>query len=371
MRVAITNPFNWPYVRRGNERLLAGMVKYLTRRGYDVVTVTGKPGPSATRRVDGHTSVELRQLAFRGMRRVRIHEEHLFALQCARYFRKLDADVVHSLFYADAFVANQFRRRGGYRTVCLVPGMPQPSFFARVPPFRAMLASAIRNADRCVVVSEAMRQIVREHYGVEGILLAPPIDLEDFPLREQRHDGPPTLVFVASCDDPRKGFATLVKAFVRLKQEIADLRLLLSGDLSDNLRRQQIDSLAPDVRASIELHYLDPNVQDLYRRAHLLVLPSMWEAYGMVVVEAWASGIPVVVTDHGGLRDLARDCPVAVTFNPQTDALWTDNVEGLVEAIRRGLALSQKPGVHLRCRQEARKRCWDVVGVEYEKLYVF
>ncbi len=67
-----------------------------------------------------------------------------------------------------------------------------------------------------------------------------------------------------------------------------------------------------------------------------MCLPSMWEAFGMVVLESWASGTPVVVTRHGAFPELIADNPhLGVMFDPKTDGFETTNSEGLAEACSR------------------------------------
>jgi glycosyltransferase involved in cell wall biosynthesis len=72
------------------------------------------------------------------------------------------------------------------------------------------------------------------------------------------------------------------------------------------------------------------DLDDAYAAADLLVLPSLGETYGMVVAEALARGLPVVVSDVGGVREAVGD-PGAGLFVPPGDPV------ALTQALRRWL----------------------------------
>jgi len=126
-----------------------------------------------------------------------------------------------------------------------------------------------------------------------------PVDLERFaPLPDAewaQHLARPELVFVGRADDPRKNVALLLDAFGRLRSRLPQVRLSLIG------RR-------PAVRLpeGVDIVGEVPSVAERVRRAALFVLPSLQEGFGLVVAEALAAGVPVVVTPSGGPEDLVR-----------------------------------------------------------------
>ena len=99
-----------------------------------------------------------------------------------------------------------------------------------------------------------------------------------------------------------------------------------------------------------------------------MALPSMWEPSGTVVLEALASGTPVVVTNHAGLPEFMNDS-IGVLFEPMTNGEETLNFEGLAEALFRGLALSRCAGIRQRCRAHAADFSWEVLGPKIERVY--
>ncbi len=370
MRIALTHPSCWPYVRRGAERFVDELACYLTRRGHDVITISAKPGAGVVERTPNGRRILHRQLWIPPMSRVRITPSHTFPLGLARTLMSLNVDVVQSLAYFDACTANLLRRIKGFRTVYQVIGPPVPYWFPRIPPDRFALRRAILDSNGCMAHSEFTRRIIHESYGVDAKVIPVPIDLGTFSPKTDTGPDPPIIVSMASFDDRRKGLRVLVDAFRIVRDRVPGAVLKLSGHLSPALREKVIDPLPDAVREGVEVLGVGQlgDLPRLYREASLTVLPSMWEVYGMTIVESWASGTPVVVTDHGGPSELVDDPALGCVFDPQTDGHETRNAEGLADAIAKALPLADDPATATRCRAKAERFEWDRVGPEYEKL---
>jgi phosphatidylinositol alpha-mannosyltransferase len=371
MKIVLTHPFCWPYVRRGAERFISELARYLTGKGHEVVTVSTKPGRGQEELTDGGRRILHRQIWTPAMASLRVQPAHMFFFSSLRSLVDLPADVVHSLYFVDSSASILTRTWKKHRTVFQITGPPIPYFFPRLPPDRWLLRQAVLRANRVVVHSEFARQIVKEHYGREPEVIPVPVDVAAFPLGCGSEGGPPTILSVASFDDPRKGLRVLVEAFEYVKRDYPDARLRLSGELSPEVRDRVLNGLPATVRAGVE-HLGVGRLEDvsrLYREASITVLPSMWEAYGMVVLESWASGTPVVVTDHGGLSELVRGSGLGVVFDPETKNMETRNARGLAEAIVQGLELSRKSESRVNCRKAAERFSWGVLGPAYERLY--
>jgi glycosyltransferase involved in cell wall biosynthesis len=371
MRIALTHPFCWPHVRRGSERNMEGLGRYLRRRGHEVVTFSTHPDGAVVETGPAGTRILARTVDRWWLRTTRLQPTHLFFFAAARSVLRARVDVVHSLFYVDGAAANLARRFNSYRTVLQLNGAPIPeAHYRRFPPERWLLRQAILRADRGVTCSRFTRDLIADRYGVDYSVVPTPVELADFDPGDGPADGRPTLLAVADFDVPRKGLRVLLRAFEALKREEPAARLRLSGRLSAASRARTVDALPEAVRRDVEVLGLGQpgDVPRQYREASLLVLPSMWEPSAGVLMEALASGTPVAATNHGGIPEYLTP-EVSCLFDPDTAGEETSNVDGLLQAIREGLRLAARPGIRRRCRAHAERYSWDVVGPRIEALY--
>jgi len=373
MRIVITHPFCWPYVRRGAERNIAELACYLTRRGHDVVTVSSKPnGEAVEEMTEGGRRLIQPALSLPLMSWFRIKTEHTFFFTFARAHSNLGADVVHSLFYTDALAASFFKKSRKYVTTYQIHGVGVPgvSCYRWLSPEGWLMKEALRRADRPYAISQYVRHLARKHYGRDPRVLWSPVDLTTFPMGSGPADGRPIILAVANFDFRYKGVRALVKAFHRVKDQLPSSVLRLSGQMSAEVQKEVLSSVPESSRSAIEILGVGraEDVPGLYREASVTVLPSLGEPSGRVLIESWASGTPVVATNHGGLPEFVNS-EVGVLFEPKADQYETMNVEGVAEAILEGLALSQRSGIHERCRTHALQFSYEALGPRYEELY--
>lgn len=121
----------------------------------------------------------------------------------------------------------------------------------------------------------------------------------------------------------RKGQKYLIRAFKKLQVEMPKLHLMLVGTGPDeaNLKSRYAD--VPN------LHFLGwrDDIPQILNSSDIFVLPSLREAFGLVVIEAMASGVTVIVTDNGGAKDIIEHGKSGFLVPPS-------NVDRLADAIR-------------------------------------
>ncbi|HSW09530.1 MAG TPA: glycosyltransferase [Bacillota bacterium] len=106
--------------------------------------------------------------------------------------------------------------------------------------------------------------------------------------------------------EPAKDYPSLVKAFAKVGDQHPTSVLLVAGEGSC---RPQVERMVADlgVTGRIRLLGLRDDVPDLMRAADAYVMSSAWEGMPLVLLEASASGLPIVATDTGGNREVVRD----------------------------------------------------------------
>jgi glycosyltransferase involved in cell wall biosynthesis len=129
------------------------------------------------------------------------------------------------------------------------------------------------------------------------------VDTDLFHPPAARREGPPRLAVVAGLH-PRKGVDNLLRALVLVRERTPAV-LEVAGD---GPARADLEALAGRLGIGAEVEFL--GVQDrtgiaaLMHRADLLVVPSLAENQPVVLLEAQASGLPVVASDVGGVREV-------------------------------------------------------------------
>ena len=178
--------------------------------------------------------------------------------------------------------------------------------------FRTFVPRSARRAERVLAVSERTKRDLVEHYRIpeEKIVVTPNGVDPIFQPNGSAPKGPPYVLFVGGIQ-PRKDPVTAIEALARID---GDLRLVLVGDEKrggDELR-SAIRRLGLERRVEFAGYVEHEGLASLYRGAACLVFPSRYEGFGLPVLEAMASGTPVVATTAGAVPEVAGDAAVLV-----------------------------------------------------------
>jgi glycosyltransferase involved in cell wall biosynthesis len=370
MKIAITHPFCWPYVRRGAERFMSELGSFLATRGHEVITISSKPGRGCIEETPDGTRILHRQWWTPAMAHLRLQPALGFLLPCYRSIRRLRPDLVQSLYYVDAWASKRAGR--GHKTVYYVTGPPVPGLQRRIPPDRRLLREAIEGADQLLVPSQYIRGLVQEYYGRDSKILPVPIHAGSFAKSKSLRSSRPIILAVAAFDERRKGLRVLLRAFARLHRRMHDALLRISGQVSEDLRREVLADLLPAVRDSVEFLGLgrQEDLPDLYSQASITVVPAMWESYGLVILESWAAGTPVLAANHGGLPEMVTDPALGVLFDPGTDPYEPNGDEALADGMEAALELAARKSTEESCRLRAAQFSWANIGSSFEQFYL-
>jgi phosphatidylinositol alpha-mannosyltransferase len=233
---------------------------------------------------------------------------------------------------------------------------------------------AVSDADEVVALSEYMQTFLHRRFGRGGVKIPVPVDTDRFRLNRQRDHVRPIIFCAGALDDARKGGQLLMRAFDQLKESRPTAVLQLSCRLGETARANLMGHVSPKRKRDVEFlgaGELD-DLPELYGRAAVSVLPSLWEGFGMVVLESMAAGTPVVGTCDGAIPELIPTPNVGRLFDPGVDpanAAEPTNVEGLTRSLLEALDLSSQPETALACRAHAEKYSWSNIGPRFEEIY--
>lgn len=176
----------------------------------------------------------------------------------------------------------------------------------------------------------------------------------------------PVILFLAVLL-PRKGYEVLLRAMTAVLHRIPRAKLVIAGDDPRGLR-PHARALAERLGVSDAVTFagtVDPiDAPALYRRARVFCQPSLGEPFGLTVLEAMASGRPVVATVAGGIPGFVRDGENGALVPPGDDAMLA---AALVRLLERG---DDAVRIGARNREAAVKRYdWDRVVDGIERAY--
>jgi glycosyltransferase involved in cell wall biosynthesis len=146
------------------------------------------------------------------------------------------------------------------------------------------------------------------------------VDTELFHPPATRPEGPPRLAFVGGLH-PRKGVHHLLHALARVRERTPAVLEVVG----DGPARMELEALASRLGIAAEVEFLGNrdriDVAALMRRADLLALPSRSENQPVVLLEAQASGLPVVASDVGGVPEVVDGLAGRLVPSGDVDAL--------------------------------------------------
>jgi glycogen(starch) synthase len=170
-------------------------------------------------------------------------------------------------------------------------------------------------AERVVTCSAYMREHVADIYGLDeqrvsvipnGIDPTDLVPVDDLDTLRSRFAEPhEKLVLLVGRLVYEKGFQIALEALPPLIERVGDVRFLVAGSgTAEQELRDQASALGLDEHGTFLGWIGDDVLHSLYRIADLTVVPSIYEPFGLVALEAMASGCPCLVADTGGLREV-------------------------------------------------------------------
>jgi glycosyltransferase involved in cell wall biosynthesis len=163
----------------------------------------------------------------------------------------------------------------------------------------------------------------------------------------------------------QKGYEHLIKASSRLAQTLpTPLRVIIAGEGSQKtalhklIRRQKVEDVV-----TLAGRKSPGEVRVLFHQANAAVFPSLYETTPVTVLEAWAAGVPVIVSAVGILRDVPVDFDAAYVVPP-------GNEEALAQAMGRCISDAQtRRSVAAKGHKEAAKYAWPKIAQTAESIY--
>ena len=188
----------------------------------------------------------------------------------------------------------------------------------------------LKSVDRVIAVSLFTRNAVRWTYRVPASkikVVYNGIDVDRFWRAEGSLDnhGTHSILFVRA-NEPRKGLHHLLEALPLVLDRIPEAELIVAGPEPSGSYGQYIRNLLEKHRITTKVVFTGQipfdDLVSLYLSSHLVVVPSTYEGFGIVVLEAGACGRPVIASDIGGLNEAVVDGETGFLVNVKDPSLF-------------------------------------------------
>lgn len=249
-----------------------------------------------------------------------------------RMAKKLDLDVLHVQYITPLWLPKKIKL---ITTIADISFKVYPEFISKSDLFflKILIPLSLKRADKIIAVSNFTKNEIVKYYGIKtekisaihngsaGELFFSKKMSNSTEIFKKTGIKKPFLFYVGT-HQPRKDLPTLIKAFVELKTEfsnnpeIKNLQLVIGGKIKAHNYDLKIDQTLTEIKSNskqkvflkdlIFTGYLtDQELIVLHREAEIFVFPSLYEGFGLPLIEAMASETPVVCSDIECFKEVA------------------------------------------------------------------
>jgi len=229
--------------------------------------------------------------------------------------------------------------------------------------------------NKIIAISEGIKRELTDNYGVpaEKIIVTPHgVNLEQFHPRNRKLyrestrekynlDEKDTVLLLVGKEFFRKGLEYVIKALALPKRE--DVKLLVVGEDYD---RPNYERLAKKLNLTRNVVFVghSAEVEAFYAASDVFVFPTMYEPFGLVILEAMASGLPVIISRLAGASDLIEDGINGFLLSDPSDVIFLSKK---IEELANDPLTREKMGAG--ARRIAEGNSWDRVYERIVKTY--
>ena len=288
-----------------------------------------------------------------------------------RLLRRLRADVYHSSYYVMPYLP-------GVPTVLtfydLIPILfPEYSTAQARLLFRLATFLALRTASRVIVISRATCRDLLAAYQLspEKLIVVPlaadpnfrPVSPSEVEQVRHKYALPKDYVLYLGSNKPHKNLVRLIEAFSRVTHHASRAVLAIAGawDTRYPQSRQRVEALGLGDAVHFVGSVTESDLRALYTGAVAFVFPSLYEGFGLPILEAMACGTPVACSNTSSLPEVAGDA--ALYFDPT-------NIESIAHTLDRMLADAElRADLRERGLARASDFSWERTAQETLKVY--
>jgi len=284
-----------------------------------------------------------------------------------------DADIVHAHSYSYfPTYTSAFARLFKERPLVLTTHQPPmetafKSRFLMKVYNRSLGRLSLRKADKIIATTKLEADFLVNVAGADPnkIKVIPEgVDLDLFKPSRTKLESERVILFVGRIA-PEKGLIYLVKAVPRVASVFPSMPILIVGE--DQGIQKHLVKVAEKLKVEKIVHFLGPKfgyeLARTYQKARIFVLPSLYETFGLAILEAMATGLPVVATRVGGIPELVEDGRNGILISPRDHRALAEAIIELLSDRELSLKISE------RNTKKAKRYSWKSIAARVEGVY--
>lgn len=280
-------------------------------------------------------------------------------------------DLSHSFFTVPCgFLSYILEKEFKIPYIVSLRGSDVPGYSERFSLIYAALKPVVRliwkNADAVISNSEGLRELAKKTGGKKEIeIIHNGIDTQNyFPNTATRREGEFIITPGASRVTARKGIKYIIEAVGKLSAQYPNITLKIMGDGDE---KYNLQNLAKELKIEEKVEFLGriphKETPKYYQEASVFVLPSFNEGMSNAMLEALATGLPIISTNTGGAKELVKD-------GINGFIVEKENEEDIAKKI---IILIENPDFREKMGRESRKiaetMSWKKVAGKYLEVY--
>jgi glycosyltransferase involved in cell wall biosynthesis len=327
----------------------------LVKRGFEVEVICTDPSGKHPKK-EFINGVEVRRF-----RSIAPNDAYFFAPQIYFYLKKANCDLIHAHNYhaLPAFFAALVKNGRKFVFTSYYHGKGHTVLRNILhKPYKFLGSRIFKNADRVICISIYEKELIKENFGLPGeklVHIPNGINLEEFRIKSNVKDK--KMILYVGRLERYKG----VQHIIRALQYLDGYRLMIvgKGPYEGELRK-----LASSTNVNGRIGWLkDLSREELleqYKSAGVFIFLSSFEAFGITVAEALASGTPCIVAETGALKEFIDE---KICFGLRNPENVNELAEKIIEVSKREIDFFELP------KDKIKIRSWDEVVDEHEKIY--
>lgn len=231
-------------------------------------------------------------------------------------------------------------------------------------------------SDQLIACSESVQKHISERVGIkpeEIQVILNGVDLDPFktiydPIglkREMKLPIDRKVVGIIGRISEEKAQDDFIEAARLIKKAIPDTVFLIVGRAGDNALMERLRNLAASLGIEKDVIFTGyiSDIPKVYAVLDVLVVPSRWEGFGLVLVEGMASGKPIVATNVGAIPEVVAPDETALLVPPSMPSSIASGVIRLLKNVEEARTMGE------RGRERAKMFSWDQSAMQLDNLY--